>query len=140
MPTRDSITDVWGERTPYHGEGQWRARVDERVTEPPDRWVQSCCVLCTNGCGLDIAVKNGRIVGVRGRADDRVSRGRLGPKGLHAWEANNSADRLTRPLVRDGTKPGGPLREASWEEAVGRVVRRCRGVREAYTSGAVGVY
>ena len=32
---------------------------------------------------LDIAVKDGRIVGVRGRADDRVNHGRLGPKGLY---------------------------------------------------------
>ena len=28
--------------------------------------------------------------------DDRVNRGRLGPKGLHGWEANASHDRLTR--------------------------------------------
>src|SRR5579885_1744446 len=107
MQTRDSIRDVWGDRTPYRGEGEWPARVDGQVAEEPDRWVQSCCVLCTNGCGLEIGVKDGRIVGVRGRADDRVSHGRLGPKGLHAWEANSSPDRLTKPLVRDGKKPGG---------------------------------
>ena len=52
------------------------------------RWVQSACVLCSNGCGLDIGVEDGRIVGVRGRGVDRVNRGRLGPKGLHGWEAN----------------------------------------------------
>ncbi len=83
------------------------------MSEEPDHWIQSCCVLCTNGCGLDIGVKNGRIVGVRGRADDRVSHGQLGPKGLNAWQANHSADRLTRSLVRDGKKPGGAFREAS---------------------------
>jgi anaerobic selenocysteine-containing dehydrogenase len=37
----------------------------------------------SNGCGLDIGVKNGKVVGVRGRITDRVNRGRLGPKGLH---------------------------------------------------------
>src|SRR5437868_3884430 len=92
--TRDSIADIWGPRTPYFGENQWPPRADQRTTETADSWVQSCCVLCTNGCGLDIGVKNGKIVGVRGRADDRVSRGRLGPKGLHAWEAERSQDRL----------------------------------------------
>lgn len=71
MPeTRDSIGDVWGPRTPCIGEGRWPVRVDQRTTEEPARWVQSCCVLCSNGCGLD--------VGVRGRADDRTSRERLG--------------------------------------------------------------
>jgi hypothetical protein len=37
-----------------------------------DRWVQSATILHSNGDGLDIAVKDGRIVGVRGRADDRA--------------------------------------------------------------------
>ena len=77
--TRDSVRDVWGERTPYVGD--WPVRVDQRLTDEPEKWVQSCCVLCTNGCALDIGVKDNRIVGVRGRADDRVNRGRVGFQG-----------------------------------------------------------
>src|SRR3954470_14578743 len=133
--TRDSITDIWGERTP-HLHGVWPGRVDERTTEEPERWVQSTCVLCSNGCALDVGVKGGRIVGVRGRAVDRVNRGRLGPKGLHGWEANHSADRLTRPLVRRG----GRLVQASWDEAMDLIVRTSKEVRENYTSGAIGFY
>lgn len=38
---------------------------------------------CSNGCALDIGVKDGKVVGVRGRATDRVNKGRLGPKGLN---------------------------------------------------------
>jgi ferredoxin-nitrate reductase len=59
--TRDSIADIWGERTPYVRD--WPVHVDERTVEEPERWVQSSCVLCSNGCGLDIGVKGGRIVG-----------------------------------------------------------------------------
>ena len=81
--TRNSITDIWGQRKPYAGE--WPVRIDMQVAELPDTWVQSACVLCSNGCGLDIGVKDGHIVGVRGRAEDRVNHGRLGPKGLHGW-------------------------------------------------------
>lgn len=128
--TRDSISDIWGPRTPYAGEGQWPIRVDERTVEEPERWVQSCCVLCSNGCGMDVGVKAGRIVGVRGRADDHTSRGRLGPKGLHGWEANHSTDRLTHPLIRRG----GKLREASWDEAMGLVVRQCQEIRDKFTA------
>ena len=83
--TRDSILDIWGTRSPYHGEGRRPERVDERTSQEPEVWVQSACVLCSNGCGLDIGVEGGRIVGVRGRALDTVNRGRLGPKGLHGW-------------------------------------------------------
>ena len=32
---------------------------------------------------MDIGVKNGKVVGVRGRTTDRVNKGRLGPKGLN---------------------------------------------------------
>src|SRR5947209_4294745 len=89
--------DVWGERTPFASGGDWPVRVDTQLVSGAEveRWVQSACVLCSNGCGLDIAVADGRIVGVRGRADDRINHGRLGPKGLFGWQANNSPDRLT---------------------------------------------
>ena len=134
--TRDSIEDVWGPRTPYRGEGRWPARVDELTAEETERWVHSCCILCSNGCGLDIGVKDGRMVGVRGRAVDRVNHGRLGPKGLYGWQANASPDRLTRPLVRDG----GELREATWEEAMSLIVSRCRQTMAEATPDAVAFY
>jgi ferredoxin-nitrate reductase len=134
--SRDSIADVWGPRQGFVGEGQWPARVDEALTEEPDRWVQSACVLCSNGCGLDIGVKDGRIVGVRGRAEDRANRGRLGPKGLHGWQANNSPDRLTRPLIRRG----GQLVEASWDEAMDLIVAKSREFIERYTASSIGFY
>lgn len=132
--TRDSIADIWGERTPFAGE--WPERIDERMTSKPDRWVQSACVLCSNGCALDIGVRGGKIVGVRGRAADRVNRGRLGPKGLHGWEANASRDRLKRPLVRRK----GKLRQASWDEAMGMIVDRSKEVIASHTGGAIGLY
>jgi len=118
--SRDSIKDIWGERTPY--EGEWPARSDQRTSEEPDHWVQSACVLCSNGCGMDIGVKDGRIVGVRGREADRVNHGRLGPKGLHAWVANNSKDRLTKPLIRKS----GKLKEATWDESMDVIVQKSK--------------
>src|SRR3954470_12337189 len=104
MAVEDRTADIWGERTPFASGGDWPARVDTRLEVPEsevERWVQSACVLCSNGCGMDVAVKDGRIVGVRGRLD-HVNQSRLGPKGLFGWQANNSADRLTRPLLRRG--------------------------------------
>lgn len=132
--SRNSIKNVWGGRKPYQGE--WPVRVDLKLVDEPDEWVQSCCVLCSNGCALDIGVKEGKIVGVRGRGEDRVNRGRLGPKGLHGWVANDSPDRLTYPLIRDGDD----FRKASWHEAMDLVVKQARKVRDEYTGDAVGFY
>ena len=132
--SRDSITDIWGERKPYTGD--WPVRVDQRTCEEPDHWVQSACVLCSNGCGMDIGVKDGRIVGVRGREVDSVNHGRLGPKGLHGWVANNSKDRLTKPLIRKN----GKLEEASWDEAMDLIVKKSKEIIEKHTSLGIGFY
>src|SRR5688572_22054533 len=104
-----------GARTPYTPGQAWPERVDLHLLTPSDvdSWVASACLLCSNGCGLDIAVKDGRIVGVRGRARDRVNHGRLGPKGLYGWQGQLH-DRLSRPMIRNGTS----LLEATWDEAM----------------------
>jgi ferredoxin-nitrate reductase len=135
------IDDPWGPRTPFGPGTAWPARVDafldDGVTpEQVERWVPSACVLCSNGCGLDIAVAGGRMVGVRGRADDRVNHGRLGPKGLFGWQANRAADRLTRPLVREG----GELVERDWDTAMDRVVERSRRQLDTSGPGSIGFY
>jgi ferredoxin-nitrate reductase len=123
----DRIAEPWGERTPFAAGEPWPVRVDSFL-EPGvaeaqvDRWVQSASILHSNGDGQDIAVKGGRIVGVRGRAGDRVNHGRLGPKDLYGWQANNSPDRLTRPLVREGDE----LVETDWDDAMARIVNRSR--------------
>jgi len=122
----DRIADPWGVRTRYRG-SRWPARVDlcledgvhERDVE---RWLGSASVLHSNGDAFDIAVKDGRIVGVRGQAEDRVNRGRLDPKDLFGWQASDSRDRLTRPMVRRD----GELVESTWDEAMGRIVDRSR--------------
>ena len=131
---RNSIEDIWGYRTPYYE--NWLERVDKQTIEEPDEWIQSACILCSTGCGLDIGVKDGKIVGVRGRAQDRVNRGRLGPKGLNGWIANNSSDRLTTPLVRRD----GKLEEASWDEAMKLMVQRSKNIIENYSENAIGIY
>ncbi|MGI5150217.1 molybdopterin-dependent oxidoreductase [Plantactinospora sp. CA-294935] len=134
----DRIADPWGVRTPYgpqqaggigqaSGEPAWPVRVDMFLepgvsAEDVERWVRSASVLHSNGDAMEIAVRGGRIVGVRGRATDRVNHGRLDPKDLYGWQANNHPDRLRRPLVRDGDD----LVETDWETAMGRIVARSR--------------
>ena len=124
----DRIADIWGARTPFARGGQWPDRVDEALEAgvtagDVDHWVQSACVLCSNGCGCDIAVKDGRMVGIRGRSTDRVNHGRLGPKGLFgSWQGIQHRDRLTRPLIREN----GELVETDWDTAMQRIVARSK--------------
>src|SRR5919199_1392733 len=103
MQEPDRIAQPWGERTPYGRDERWPVRVDQHL-----------------------AVVDGRIVGVRGCADDRVNHGRLGPKDLFGWQANASPDRLTRPLVRIG----GRLVETDRDTAMGGVVAEAKRLPE----------
>ena len=95
----DRIADPWGPRTPYGAGDSWPVRVDIHLQpdvsiDDVERWVPTASVLHSNGDGLDIAVKDGRIVGVRGRSVDRVNHGRVDPKDLFGWQATHSVDRL----------------------------------------------
>lgn len=103
-----------------------QAREDRNLSieGEPDRWVHSACILCSNGCGLDIGVKDGRIVGVRGNVQHPVNQGHLGPKGEHGWVANNSPRRGTRPMIR--RRKSDPLVAVSWDEALDFFVERFR--------------
>jgi anaerobic selenocysteine-containing dehydrogenase len=131
------IEDPWGPSTPIARGAGWPARVDQPLAEgvasgDVDRWVPAASLLHSNGDAMDIAVRDGPIVGVRGRAGDRVNRGRLGPKDLFAWQDNASPDRLTCPQVDGQT--------ASWEEAMGRVTGACRTVLDDRGPSAIAFY
>lgn len=140
-PSVDRIRDPWGSRVPHGRHREWPARVDTYLTaglrpEQVQQWVQTASILHSDGDAMDIAVVDGRMVGVRGRATDRVNRGRLGPKDLFGWQANASPDRLTRPLVREN----GRLVESDWETAMSRVVSRSRALLDERGPGSIGFY
>ncbi|MFF3071749.1 molybdopterin oxidoreductase family protein [Kitasatospora sp. NPDC057904] len=141
MTAVDRITDPWGVRTPYAPGDPWPARVDlqlaDGLTEADvQRWVPSASLLHSNGDAMDIAVRDGRIVGVRGRTGDRVNRGRLDIKDLFGWQANASPDRLTAPQIRRD----GRLVDTDWDTALDAIARRCRSALDGGGPGAVGFY
>ena len=124
----DRIADIWGTRTPFARDERWPVRQDQKLAEgvseaDVDRWVQAACTLCSNGCACDIAVKDGQMVGVRGRPVDTVNHGRLGPKGLFGtWQGMQGKDRLTTPLIR----VDGELVETDWDTAMNAIVERSK--------------
>ncbi len=137
----DRIANPWGTRTPYARDEDWPVRVDTRLDDgitpdDVDEWIPTASILHSNGDALDIAVKDGRMVGVRGRADSRVNHGRLGPKDLFGWQANRSPDRLTRPLIRQD----GELVETDWDTAMERIVGASQRLLDDQGPSAFGIY
>ncbi|GII32236.1 molybdopterin-dependent oxidoreductase [Planotetraspora mira] len=120
----------------------WPVRVDtyldEGVTEADvDVWVQNVSAVQSSGDALDIAVRDGRIVGVRGRGVDRVNHGRIDPRDRHGPSTAGDGTRLTRPMIRED----GRLVECDWDTAMGRIAGRSKELLEAPGGwGRLGFY
>ncbi len=100
-----------------------------------ERWVNSTCGYCSVGCGMQLGVRDGKVVSVRGNPDHPVNRGKLCPKGLAEHYSIEADGRALYPLLR---KTGG-LERVSWNEAVGTMVASFRAVQQKFGSDAVGV-
>ncbi|HWO71670.1 MAG TPA: molybdopterin oxidoreductase family protein [Actinomycetota bacterium] len=110
--------------------GRWEA--PERGGE---RLVPTHCPFCGVQCGMYLRVDAaGRVFGVEPR-DHPINRQKLCPKGVMAYQQVNHPDRLLHPLVRD--RRDGPLRRATWDEALDRVVGEIRRIQERYGRDAV---
>ena len=75
--------------------------------------IQSICVGCSVGCGIDVLVKDNRVLRVDGLWDVPVNGGILCERGRYQ-ETQEQTDRITTPLVRKN----GNLVPTSWDEAI----------------------
>ncbi len=98
--------------------------------------VRTTCPYCGVGCQLDLSVRDGRILRSDGAEGVPPNDGRLCVKGRFGYGFANHPDRLTRPLIREGSG----FRKASWEEALDRVAAGLNAVREKYGPDALAGY
>jgi anaerobic selenocysteine-containing dehydrogenase len=100
-----------------------------------DRWVNSTCGYCSVGCGMQLGVRDGRVVSVRGNPDHPVNRGKLCPKGLAEHYAIEAEGRATHPLRRQN----GAFTRVGWDDAINTLVDRLRAVQAKYGPESVGI-
>jgi anaerobic selenocysteine-containing dehydrogenase len=99
------------------------------------------CPLCEATCGLELTVRDGEVVRVRGDRENTFSRGFICPKGSAIQRLHTDPDRLRRPLVRHGDDPAtATWEEVGWDEAFALVEERLRGIVERHGRDAVGIY
>ncbi len=94
------------------------------------------CNVCEAMCGMLVTVDAGKIVDIRGDADDPFSKGHICPKGPAMRELQEDPDRLKRPVRRTATG----WQEISWDEALGETARRFLDIRARHGRDAVGTY
>ena len=76
-------------------------------------------------CGMVVEIEDDRVVGIRGDKDNPDSRGFLCIRGQAAGEIIDNPLRILQPRMRDTRSPDA-WRDASWDEALGRIAEAIR--------------
>lgn len=114
---------------------------DEAAPPAPEQgpvsWKKAPCRFCGTGCGVEVGIREGKAVAVRGDTASPVNKGLLCVKGYHLPALLYGADRLTHPQRR---KSDGSLETISWDEALELIASRFKSALETHGPDAVAVY
>ncbi|MDD3135144.1 MAG: formate dehydrogenase subunit alpha [Methanoregula sp.] len=97
-------------------------------------YVPTTCPYCGVGCGLNLVVNEGKVVGVEPNKRSPINEGKLCPKGMTCWEHVHSPDRLTKPKI----KKNGKFVDASWEEALDLIAKKFKEISDKNGPKALG--
>jgi assimilatory nitrate reductase catalytic subunit len=95
-----------------------------------DRLVKTHCCFCGQQCGIQLQVRDNRVVGFEPWEDFPFNRGMLCPKGVKRYLQGSHPDRLTQALGRDPNSPGG-FSPMPYQEAIARVADAIRRLQSA---------
>jgi anaerobic selenocysteine-containing dehydrogenase len=84
---------------------------------------KSICAICDPGslCGLDLYVKDGKIIKVEGSEKHPSNQGTLCAKGAALRQYIYHEERIKEPLKRTGPRGSGKFEPISWDEALDTV-------------------
>jgi nitrate reductase NapA len=107
------------------------------------KWSKAACRFCGTGCGINVAVKDGRVVATHGDVHAEVNRGLSCVKGYFLSKILYGSDRLTAPLLRkrDGVyAKDGEFEPVSWDEAFDVMEAQFKRVLKEKGPDAVGMF
>jgi formate dehydrogenase major subunit len=95
------------------------SEAEAAMRESRIRRTKTVCTYCGVGCSFEMWTKDRQILKVE-PLDGPANGISTCVKGKFGWDFVNSADRLTKPLIREA----GRFREASWDEALDLIARK----------------
>lgn len=102
----------------------------------PTAAVRTTCPYCGVGCGVTASTRPGTIPIIAGDREHAANRGRLCVKGAALGETLDLDGRLLHPQLREN----GSLRQAGWDEALGRVAEGLAAIVAEHGPDAVALY
>jgi formate dehydrogenase (coenzyme F420) alpha subunit len=101
-----------------------------------ERIVKTLCRMCDDRCGIDVHVRDDRVVKIDGNAEHVWSRGHVCVKARAAIDVVHHPDRLLRPLKRSGDG----WVEIGLGQALDEIAERVAAVRDRYGARALAVW
>ena len=114
---------------------------DRAVTEL--KWSKAPCRFCGTGCGVNVAVRSGRVVATPGDVHAPVNRGLNCVKGYFLSKVLYGSDRLTKPLLRKTNgkyDKNGEFEPVSWDEAFDVMAAQFKKTLKEKGPTAVGMF
>jgi nitrate reductase NapA len=108
----------------------------DALADPDLKWSKAPCRYCGTGCGVEVGVKDGRVIAVRGDEKSPVNRGLMCVKGYHLPGMLYGADRLKYPMLREGND----WKRISWDEALELVASKYQEALDQGGPESVAIY
>jgi predicted molibdopterin-dependent oxidoreductase YjgC len=94
----------------------------------PDGFHVSTCPFCAVGCQIELNHKSGRLTRVKAHMDEEVNDGQLCLKGRFCLpETTHHFSRAKKPMLKKDKY----FREVTWEEALGKIIEKIKGIKAA---------
>ena len=113
------------------------------ASDPSVKWSKAPCRFCGTGCGVNVAVKDNRVIATEGDPKAEVNRGLNCIKGYYLSKIMYAEDRLTSPLLRmkDGKyHKEGEFQRVSWDTAFDVMAEQFKRVLKEKGPTAVGMF
>jgi nitrate reductase (cytochrome) len=107
------------------------------------KWSKAPCRFCGTGCGINVAVKQGRVVATHGDIHAEVNRGLNCVKGYFLSKIMYGNDRLTSPLLRKKNgvyAKDGEFEPVGWDEAFDVMAAQFKRVLKDKGPDAIGMF
>ncbi len=114
-------------------------------TIPPGGWahtgedeklVKTHCCFCGQQCGIQLRVRENKVVGFEPWEDFPFNRGKLCPKGVKRYMQDEHPDRLKSPLQR---VEGKGFASIAWDAAMERIVGEIRRIQRTYGNDSFAI-
>jgi assimilatory nitrate reductase catalytic subunit len=129
----EGYLERWGPHPQYAPPGGW----GDEAQRPAEKLVKTHCCFCGQQCGIQLKVRDNRVIGFEPWHEFPFNRGMLCPKGVKRYMQSGHPDRLLDPMVRDETSG---FRAATWDEALDVTARRIREIQEKHGPDSVAVF